>query len=248
MLTSSPSTSPSSATDPSSSPRVATAACPTTRPSALHRAGDAIHALFSPWRRRQSQPGTTSASCIATIANQSQLGHLRDQITDAPTPSWAGRTFRRPAWPELDCPPLHSPAPSSSPTQTAHLIARRLHQASGLPWVADLRDGWLFEPPNPAVSKGVLACGGGKDGWSVEHVIGQAAAVVTATAPITDDLRSRYPQAAAKITTLTNGYDEAEFASLQRQRPLDGRFFCSPTPAPSWRAAPAPAPMPSSEP
>jgi glycosyltransferase involved in cell wall biosynthesis len=50
-------------------------------------------------------------------------------------------------------------------------------------------------------------------------------AVVTATAPLADDLAARYPGAAARVRTISNGYDPAEFAGLSRQRTPDGRFL-----------------------
>lgn len=188
-----------------------------------HRADDLIHALFSPWRRRKTHDLPPEAQVqVATIANQSRLGRLRDQIMTPDTKlGWLLPAVR--LGQQIIAQQQAALIFSSSPPETAHLIARRLHRASGLPWVVDFRDGWLFEPPNAGVRQA-----GWRRRWEgrmERDVIGQAAAVVTATAPITADLRARYPRAANKITTLTNGYDEAEFANLQRQRRPDGRFL-----------------------
>ncbi len=187
----------------------------------VYRAGDLIHTLFSPLRRGSERPATEQVH-VATFASQSLLGRLRDQIMFPDTKlGWLLPAVRL----GQQIIAQHRPSLlfSSSPPETAHLIARRLHHASGLPWVADLRDGWLFEPPNPALRQ--ASWRRRWEGRMERDVIGQAASVIAATAPITDDLRTRYPHAAAKITTLTNGYDEAEFADLTRQRPPDGRFL-----------------------
>ena len=97
-----------------------------------------------------------------------------------------------------------------------------MSRASGLPWVADLRDGWLFEPPNPAERH--VQPRRWLEAQLERAMVAQAAAVTTATAPITDDLRARYP-AADKFQTISNGYDAAEFAGLVRQRAADGTFL-----------------------
>jgi len=48
------------------------------------------------------------------------------------------------------------------------------------------------------------------------RVIERCAHVVTSTAHIRDEMRLRYPQVPAeKITTILNGYDEADFADME---------------------------------
>jgi glycosyltransferase involved in cell wall biosynthesis len=89
--------------------------------------------------------------------------------------------------------------------------------------VADLRDGWLFEPPNRETRANRLRRK--LEGCMERAVIEQAAAVVTATGPIADDLAVRYPRAAGKVYAVTNGFDAAEFAGLARRRQPDGRFL-----------------------
>lgn len=188
----------------------------------VYRAADLVHTLFSPLRRRSRSLSAAAQVQIATLSGQGLFGRLRDQIMTPDTKlGWllpAVRlgheviAHRRPAL-----------LFSSSPPETAHLIARRLHLSSGLPWGVDFRDGWLFEPPNPDLRQ--AAWRRRWEGRMEREVVGQAAAVITATDPITEDLRARYPQAAATITTLTNGYDEAEFDGLERRRTPDGAFL-----------------------
>ena len=195
---------------------------PTDQEMSVYRAGDLVHTLFSPLRRGRARGVAQEDQYrVATFSGQSRLGQLRDRLMIPDTKlGWllpAVRLGRRLI-------AQHRPALifSSSPPETAHLIARRLSLGSGLPWVADLRDGWLFEPPNPALRRPPWrrALEARLERQTVVH----ARAVVTATGPIAADLRLRYPAATAAIITITNGYDRAEFAGLARQRAADGFF------------------------
>ncbi len=189
----------------------------------VFRANDLVHTLFSPLRRGRATAVTQQEQFrIATVSNRSTLGRLRDQlmVPDTKIGWWwpAVRRGRRVIFEEQ--PALIF---STSPPETTHLVAQRLQRGSGLPWVADLRDGWLFEPPNPLLRAGARRHA--LESRLERGVVLGAAGVVTATAPIADDLRTRYPSAAGRITTITNGYDAAEFAGLSRQRAPDGTFL-----------------------
>jgi glycosyltransferase involved in cell wall biosynthesis len=95
---------------------------------------------------------------------------------------------------------------TSSPPHSAHLIGLAL-QARGIPWVADFRDGWTFEPtrrPYPLGAQRRL------DVWLERLVATRADAVVGVTPPITDDLRERF---GADAVTITNGFDPKETGS-----------------------------------
>jgi hypothetical protein len=69
----------------------------------------------------------------------------------------------------------------------------------GVPWVADLRDGWTFEPPTlrPYLT--------GLDGALERLVISRAAAVTAATAPLAEYLQTRYGR--RRFLHLPNGFD-----------------------------------------
>lgn len=101
---------------------------------------------------------------------------------------------------------------STSPCETAHLIARRLKQLSGLPWVADFRDGWMFDPPtpikfsNPLRERIELALEG--------RVVAAANHIVTVNQTIASDFARRYPAARPRISVITNGYDPADFVGI----------------------------------
>ncbi|MFP5401357.1 MAG: glycosyltransferase [Gammaproteobacteria bacterium] len=97
---------------------------------------------------------------------------------------------------------------STYPIATAHLIGLALHQRSGLPWIADFRD--------PMAQAGYPA---DRATWkqfkSIEtQAADYAAAMVFTTPGACDEYRQRYPQAAARIHLIENGYDEAPFRAI----------------------------------
>ncbi len=196
---------------------------PTDEEQLVYRAGDLLHTLFRPLRRRRIQGVPQDRQyLVATVANQSFLGRLRDRVLIPDTKlGWLpgavrlGRALIDRYHPDVIF--------STSPPETAHLVALRLHDVTRLPWVMDLRDGWLFEPPNAALRRPRTRR------WLESRLerraVHEASAMTTATAPIGEDLAQRYPEAAARVRTLANGYDPAEFAGLSRQRKSDGTFL-----------------------
>lgn len=100
---------------------------------------------------------------------------------------------------------------STSPHATAHLIAHRLSTRNDIPWVADFRDPWYEDPPEPGTPPIVQ--------WfapRLERKVAQnARVIVTSTEQLRDTLRQRYPARAPENTlAILNGYDEADFAGL----------------------------------
>lgn len=100
---------------------------------------------------------------------------------------------------------------STSPHPTAHLIARHLAKRTGIPWVADFRDPWYEEPPEPGTPWLVH--------WASRHlessVIRQASAVVATTPQHATTMSRRYPtQSPEKFHSVRNGFDEADFTHL----------------------------------
>jgi len=111
---------------------------------------------------------------------------------------------------------------SSSPPATSHLVALRLKRLTGLPWVADFRDGWMFEPPNPVPFNSRIRTG---IEYAMERrVVLSADRIVTVNQTIADDLARRYPTSASRIVVITNGYDPADFAPMERKQRDDDRF------------------------
>lgn len=97
---------------------------------------------------------------------------------------------------------------SSSPPPSAHLVALALKRLFGLPWVADFRDGWTFEPPNSAALSSPARL-------RIERALERAVVlgadqIVTVNQVLADDLRRRYPT--VSVTVISNGYDSADVA------------------------------------
>jgi glycosyltransferase involved in cell wall biosynthesis len=76
---------------------------------------------------------------------------------------------------------------TSSPPESVHLVGRALRRR-GVPWVADLRDGWTFEPIRPEFPTALQRR---LDGWLERRWLGDADAVVCVSRPAADDLRER---------------------------------------------------------
>jgi glycosyltransferase involved in cell wall biosynthesis len=89
---------------------------------------------------------------------------------------------------------------TTSPLESAHLAGAAL-QHRGVPWVADLRDGWRFEAPREEWPLGVQRR---FDDALERYVVRSADAVVTVSEPLAADLRCRHGIA---VETITNGFD-----------------------------------------
>ncbi len=89
---------------------------------------------------------------------------------------------------------------TSSPPESAHAIGMALHRR-GIPWLADVRDGWTFEPLRPryptALQRRI-------DSWLERRWLGAADAVVCVAEPAAEDLRRR---GIADPMLITNGWD-----------------------------------------
>jgi glycosyltransferase involved in cell wall biosynthesis len=95
---------------------------------------------------------------------------------------------------------------STGPPHSTHLIASKLKDATGLPWVADFRDPWARRPwPVNANPWGQAAA------QRLERrCVERADAVVLNTAALRDDFRTHYADLAAdKFCAISNGYDPA---------------------------------------
>jgi glycosyltransferase involved in cell wall biosynthesis len=108
---------------------------------------------------------------------------------------------------------------STYPIATAHVIGRRLHAKTGLPWVADFRDpmtqnGYPADPKTRAIFKKIE-----------KDAISTASRNVFTTPGAAREYANRYPEYAAGIRLIENGYDEESFVAVQDEAaalgPLD---------------------------
>lgn len=98
---------------------------------------------------------------------------------------------------------------STYPIATAHLIGAELQRRSGLPWIADFRDPMAQEgyPADPLTWQTYA---------DIERAAAQRARCCTYTTPSAlHTYRQRYPDAAARMHLIENGYDEDSFAQAE---------------------------------
>jgi glycosyltransferase involved in cell wall biosynthesis len=100
---------------------------------------------------------------------------------------------------------------STSPHATAHLVALSLAGRAKLPWVADFRDPWYEEPPEPGTTR--VAHWAGR--YLERLVVQRANRIVASTECLRDGLAARYAEEPSrKFVAIPNGYDEEDFAAL----------------------------------
>jgi len=152
------------------------------------------------------------------------LDTARDLSVLGRYPAWLARPDRWLSW-RLDARRLglqmikrYRPALiwSTFPIATAHLIGADLQRLSGLPWVADFRDPMAHDeyPRDPKI-------------WAsyrrVEQIVFERARHCTFTTPgALAYYRQRYPQRAADISLLENGYDEPSFLAAEKKLAMAG--------------------------
>jgi glycosyltransferase involved in cell wall biosynthesis len=117
---------------------------------------------------------------------------------------------------------------TSGPPQSVHFLGYHIKKKAGIPWVADFRD--PFVKYTPALESRKL-----KDRTlelkkktlftAYERMWMRRVSFVTAvTEPITEYFKSVYPEAASRITSITNGFDEQDFAGLIPNKAVETKF------------------------
>jgi hypothetical protein len=98
---------------------------------------------------------------------------------------------------------------STAPPYVGHLIGARLSYITGLPLILDYRDAWTYNPFSGPPTRFHGA------GWRLmeQKILSNAKAVVTVTEGMADDYRRRF-RLEAPLYTITNGYDEEDFARI----------------------------------
>lgn len=100
---------------------------------------------------------------------------------------------------------------STFPISSAHVIARRLHERSGLPWIADFRDPMATGTYPHEESLRAL--------WRrIQDATFRQAQVITVTTPGTARFYARMygAEAAQRVAVIENGFDPESFAAINR--------------------------------
>lgn len=141
------------------------------------------------WRQRRDR----SASGKAAVASPpSRVEAL--VVPDVSVVSWLPFALKAAHRLRPDC------VITTSPPQSAHLLGLRLARR-GIPWIAELRDGWRFDRPRgdwPLKSQRAL------DSRLEGSVMREADAVVAVTSSIAEDLERRFGRS---VELITNGFD-----------------------------------------
>jgi glycosyltransferase involved in cell wall biosynthesis len=124
---------------------------------------------------------------------------------------------------------------TTSPPSSVHLVGAAIKRATGIPWVADLRDSMVAHPHRDAERMLVRAKEQGEH--AVARLVARnASAIVTVSEAITDEVRERAPR--GPVETIANGSDFDDFAGLE-YRPSErfrithaGSFFGKRDPRP----------------
>jgi glycosyltransferase involved in cell wall biosynthesis len=124
---------------------------------------------------------------------------------------------------------------TTSPPSSVHLVGAAVKRATGIPWVADLRDSVVAHPHRHAERLLVRAKEQGEH--AVAKLIARSAtAIVGVSDAITEEMRERNPK--GPVVTIANGSDFDDFAGLEHM-PSDklrithaGSFFGKRDPRP----------------
>jgi len=145
--------------------------------------------------------GRQRARAIFDSAGFDEHPHLisRLVVPDAHRVAWGG--FARAAARRLTRERRFDCAITTSPPESAHVIGRAL-QRRGLAWVADLRDGWVFESMKDRIW--VSAAQHRYNARLERRLLSRADAITAVTEPIVEDLRARLD---LESRLVPNGWD-----------------------------------------
>src|SRR3954452_17180948 len=104
---------------------------------------------------------------------------------------------------------------TTSPPSSVHLVGAAVKRATGIPWVADLRDSVVAHPHRHAERLLVRAKEQGEH--AIASLITRSAnAIVAVSEAIAQEMRDRNP--AGEVVTIANGSDFDDFAGIEYTR------------------------------
>ena len=158
-------------------------------------------------RKPPSRPAPPHPLKSALRAHYYALRHLPDrQAAWAPPALQAARELMQRWRPDLIL--------ASAPPHTGCRVAHRLSREFGVPWIAELRDPWANDPYNPPPLWRQWL-----DLLLERATLSSAAALVTVSPLVAQDLQTRYP--GKPVITVFNGYAPEDTPDIPPQRPLD---------------------------
>ncbi len=114
---------------------------------------------------------------------------------------------------------------STSPIPSAQLVGWALHRATGLPWVADLRD-----PLTGRASPATRGLRHRAQAFVERCVARRAAHIVFTTSAARADFHSRYPTLPlAHLHVVENGFDEGDFLAAEALAAAEAQLAHAPT-------------------
>ncbi len=180
----------------------------------VFRAGEMLGALKQHYRAQYLRGAAADRQASATVTPPSLLGRLLRQwaIPDLQV-TWVPSALRQ-ARTLVKTHRIQALYSSSGP-ESNHLVALQLKRETGLPWVADFRDGWLYDPLIAARLTNPLR---NRIEQRLERSVVTAADQIAVLNPMmADDLSARYPGIAPKLAVISNGFDTSDLASLARR-------------------------------
>lgn len=96
---------------------------------------------------------------------------------------------------------------SSSPPESAHVAAWLLSRRTGVPYIVDMRDGWLDEPLRRSLRTSAFRRW--REGRLERRVLGDAKGIQVTSNTWQSLLNDRYPAFVPKVQVLTNGYPQS---------------------------------------
>lgn len=107
---------------------------------------------------------------------------------------------------------------STHPPRAGHVVAMVLHRLFRLPWVAEFRDPWTFPPgAEPIATLTIPALR--RNRWLLRRIVRAASALVPVTEGHAEELVATWGASADKVTVVTNGFDDEDFAATSNGRP-----------------------------
>lgn len=177
------------------------------RPDAPTPTGALIAVPFRPWTERvRGRAGGASATVSGVPAVSAHPALRSTALAFATYPDRAFGWLRPVTGVLRDHLRVRPPDAilSTSPPETAHLLAKWAKQRARCPWIADLRDPWsdTHLSDHPRWRQAL-------DRWTERHVLAPADALVTVSEPIASSLRKIHGD--ERVVAIRNGYDPDEF-------------------------------------